>query len=132
MKSSKNSIIKVARLMFRNSLTGGRIDEKKVRGVIKGLISTRKRGVIEILKAYRRLVLNLIDEQRAVVESANHLTDLERDQLVKLLRKIYQKKLDVSFRENSELLGGLRIRVGDTIWDASLQGRLLTMKEIYE
>lgn len=132
MNTNKSSISKMARLMFKNSLTDGKIDEKKVQGVLKGLLSSKKRNVIEILKAYRKMVLHLIDEQTAKVEAGFELSEGEKKLISKLLKKIYHKELDVEFSKNAQLLAGLRVKVGDVIWDASLKGRILALKEIYE
>lgn len=130
--TNRRPIIKIARTMFKNSLTNGRLDEKKVQGIIKGMLFTKGRQTIEILKAYRRLVLNFIDEQTAKIQSPYKLSWEERKALIDLIEKIYQKELNFEFSENRKLLGGIKVRVGDSIWDASLEGKLLTMRSIYE
>lgn len=130
--ANKGPIIKIARMMFKNSLTSGQLDEKKVQGLIKGMLFTRRQGAIDILKAYRRLVLNFFEEQTAKIQSAHKLSEEERKALVGLIEKIYQKELHFEFSENRQLLGGIKIKVGDSVWDASLQGKLLTMRSVYE
>jgi F-type H+-transporting ATPase subunit delta len=59
-----------------------------------------------------------------VVESATALNDAERQKVVAGLTKDYGAKLTIEYKIKPELLGGLRIKVGDDVLDGSVQGRI--------
>ena len=58
------------------------------------------------------------------VESAVELDEATRQRVVAGLAKQYGPDLVVQYQINPALLGGLRIRVGNDVFDGSVQGRL--------
>ena len=58
------------------------------------------------------------------VESAVELDPITRQRVFNDLARKYGNDLDVQYFVNPVLLGGLRIRVGDDVFDGSVQGRL--------
>ena len=69
MKISKQAR-HIARSLYRDSLTYGRLDESKVRTIASGLVAAKPRELIPILKTYERLVRLEIERNTARVESA--------------------------------------------------------------
>jgi F-type H+-transporting ATPase subunit delta len=65
----------------------------------------------------------------ADVVSAVPLTDAERDSIEKRLRARHGPELPIRFAVDSSLLGGVVVRVGDRLLDASLVTRLSHMRE---
>nr|WP_068524657.1 F0F1 ATP synthase subunit B/delta [Tsukamurella tyrosinosolvens]KZL97271.1 ATP synthase F0F1 subunit delta [Tsukamurella tyrosinosolvens] len=63
-------------------------------------------------------------ESVAVVESAVALTDAQRSRTADLLARIYQRKIAVQTEVVAELLGGLRITVGNEVIEADIASRL--------
>ncbi|WP_019200289.1 F0F1 ATP synthase subunit B/delta [Tsukamurella sp. 1534] len=63
-------------------------------------------------------------ESVAVVESAVALTDAQRDRAADLLARIYQRKIAVQTEVVPELLGGLRITVGNEVIEGDIASRL--------
>jgi F-type H+-transporting ATPase subunit delta len=51
------------------------------------------------------------------------------DRIVANLRSRYGDDLTAEFRTNPELLGGLRIKIGDDVWDGSVRHRLNQLQE---
>jgi len=45
------------------------------------------------------------------------------------LRRRYGDDLTTEFRTNPDLLGGLRIKIGDDVWDGSVKNRLHKLQE---
>jgi len=65
----------------------------------------------------------------AVVESTNKLEEIEKNKIIKLLKSNFEWDKEVKFIINPELLGGIKIILGDKILDLSLKNRL---EKIYE
>ncbi len=63
----------------------------------------------------------------ADVASAFPLSDAELAQLTAALEKTFKRKIRPAVRIESDLIGGVRVTVGDEVLDASVRGRLTTM-----
>jgi F-type H+-transporting ATPase subunit delta len=123
MKISKESR-HVARSLYRDSLTDGRLDEEKVRKITAGLVAAKPRELIAILKTYERLVRLEIERNTARVESAVTLDGGLQQQITAQLQQIYRRPIAAEFGVNPELIGGVRVRVGSDVWDGSVANRL--------
>ena len=65
----------------------------------------------------------------AEVTSWRELGEDEKRSLALRLEAVLGKKVRARYRKDESLLGGARIRVGSTIWDGSVRGRLRKLKE---
>jgi F-type H+-transporting ATPase subunit delta len=68
------------------------------------------------------------DKLVAVVQSATQLTDEQVQRLGAALRRIYHRDVVLHVAVEPDLLGGLRIQVGDEVIDGSVAGRLDTLR----
>jgi F-type H+-transporting ATPase subunit delta len=123
MKISKEAR-HVARSLYRDSLTDGRLDESKVRTITAGLVAAKPRELIAILKTYERLVRLEIERNTARVESAAALEGALQQQITAQLQQIYRRPIAAEFGVNPKLIGGVRVRVGSDVWDGSVANRL--------
>ena len=69
-------------------------------------------------------VENQLESRKVIVESAVELDEAARQQVVGKLSAQYGADLQVEYKLNAELIGGLRIQVGDDVFDGSVDGRL--------
>ena len=123
MKISKEAR-HIARSLYRDSLTYGRLDESKVRTIASGIVAAKPRELIAILKTYERLVRLEIERNTARVESAVALDGAMQQQITAQLQQIYRRPIAAEFGVNPELIGGVRVRVGSDVWDGSVAHRL--------
>ena len=123
MKISKEAR-HIARSLYRDSLTDGRLDESKVRTIASGLTAAKPRELIAILKTYERLVRLEIERNTARVESAVALDGTMQQRFTAQLQQIYRRPIAAEFGVNPELIGGVRVRVGSDVWDGSVAHRL--------
>ncbi|UGA39690.1 ATP synthase F1 subunit delta [Chromobacterium haemolyticum] len=63
----------------------------------------------------------------AVVETAFALNDAQKAELTDTLSKKYGKSVRIDVRDNPDLIGGVRVLVGDDVIDASVRGKLQAM-----
>lgn len=70
------------------------------------------------------------EPQKAEIVSAVELSEQEQADLRRRLAEEHGDGLIFSFRVDPSLLGGLRVRVGDTLIDNSVVSRLAAMREI--
>jgi len=104
--------------------------EKHVRNLMAVLIDNRRTSFLE------RITLQLEKEldarlgfAEAQITSARELGDGEKRTLEAQIEKLTGKKVRAHFGLDASLLGGAVVRVGSTIYDGSVKGRLEKMKE---
>ncbi|MEX1049466.1 MAG: F0F1 ATP synthase subunit delta [Akkermansiaceae bacterium] len=123
MKISKVAAA-TARRLFGLCQSGGRLDETKLRTVISELVKSKPRDYRAILAALQRLTRLELERREVTVESAVELDTPSRQRVVAGLATQYGPDLIVQYQITPELLGGLRIRVGNDVFDGSVKGRL--------
>lgn len=123
MKISKTAAAS-ARRLFGLCQTAGRLDETKMRTVISRLTGEKPRDYQAILAALQRLTRLDLARREVIVESAVELDGPTRQRVVSGLAKQYGPDLVAQYKITPDLLGGLRIRVGNDVFDGSVKGRI--------
>jgi F-type H+-transporting ATPase subunit delta len=82
---------------------------------------------IELAHQFEQLKLEAEATVDAHVASAYALSDKEAGELKALLESRYGRKVNVTSTIDPDLIGGVRIAVGDEVIDASVRGRLASM-----
>lgn len=113
--------LKIAKLMFKQSLTGGTVDTRKVGTVLKAVSSQKLAHPTSVLKIYKRLIQIALKKEEVVVESASRLTNQ-----AKFEKELKQKTgaLRVKYKINPDFVLGTRITHGDWIYDETLDEKL--------
>ena len=106
-------------------LLGVALDEKKQKALVDEFFSGVKSGKIVVLEGEE------FEGESAVVTSALPLTQSEKDVIHKDILKRSPGDLEVSFEVDSDLLGGLTIRVGDKMVDHSVVAQLTGMRALF-
>jgi F-type H+-transporting ATPase subunit delta len=123
MKISKQAQ-RDARQLYRSCQVNGLLDGQRVRQAVTLLLAQKPRRYLEILSRLCRLVKLDVEQHAARVESALPLpADLQMD-VAGRIKTIYGAGVEISFGQNPELLGGLRIKVGSDLYDGSVRARL--------
>jgi len=128
MKINKE-IRRLSREMLRASFTDGQLDPGRIKSLVDSLIEKKPRHYIDVLKNYRRLLRLEVEKRRARVETASELDSTTSSELIANLKKKYGSDLSAEFIVNSELLGGMRIRVGSDVWDGTVRNRLERLQQ---
>ncbi len=123
MKASKVATT-TARRIFRLCSQNGRMNEEHLRTAITKLGTEKPRDYRGMLQVLRRLVRAEVASKQVTVESATALDANTAEELATSLRSQYGQDLTFNFKTTPELLGGLRIRVGNDVFDGSVQSRL--------
>jgi F-type H+-transporting ATPase subunit delta len=128
MKINKE-IRKLSREMLRASFTDGQLDPGRIASLVNSLIARTPRNYVAVLKNYRRLLRLELDKRRARIETATEPDTATSSQLVANLKRKYGGDLTTEFVVNPQLLGGLRIRVGNDVWDGTVHNRLERLQQ---
>jgi F-type H+-transporting ATPase subunit delta len=82
----------------------------------------------QIRTSAKRQYSELLGRVEVTVKTATPLTDQLRRRIEQRLVAVLGKQVDLQCTVNPELLGGLQVRVGDTVFDGSLDNRLDKMQ----
>jgi len=130
MKISKQAR-RDAKHLFRGCVANGLLDDQLVRQTVQLLIARKPRGYIAILTHFQRLVRLDVARRTATIESARPLPENLRTAMQANLARKYGPGLAISFAQNPDLIGGVRVRVGSDVYDASIRARLAELAEAF-
>lgn len=123
MKITKDAA-SAARRLFRLCMVDGKLNEDKLRTVFKAVAARKPRNFRGILATLKRLLVKELAAKYVTVDSAQELDAATKQNLVNKLTAQHGDGLTFEYRVNSALLGGIRIRVGDDVWDGTIKARL--------
>ena len=98
---------------------------EKVENFLKLIIRNGKISEIEdISESFRAVLSESAGVTTAVITSSNELAEKEIQNLATALRKMTNREIAIETQVNSEILGGVKILLGDEVIDLSLAGKL--------
>jgi F-type H+-transporting ATPase subunit delta len=96
---------------------------------LQALVSHRRQMLIPaIAHAYHDLVDEVEGRVHASVTVARPADDNDRAVVTKQLSRVLGKEVVPHFHVNADILGGVVVRVGDTVLDGSVRRRLATLR----
>jgi F-type H+-transporting ATPase subunit delta len=102
----------------------------KVRNFLAVLISReRLASLSEIVEEYRLEMNRRLDISDAEILTARPLQDQERAKIEKEVAELAGTRVNATFLEDKSLIGGAIVRIGSTIYDGSVRGRLERLRE---
>jgi len=102
---------------------------KIVRNFLFLIIDHRRTLMIpELAKAFQTVIRERQGFAEATVTSAAEMNDAQKKDLTQSLEKKTGKKIEAKYAVDKGLLGGVVVRIGDTVYDGSLRYRLNVMR----
>ena len=96
---------------------------------LQALVSHRRQMLIPVIaQAYHDLVDQVEGRVHASVTVARPADDTDRDLVTKQLSRMLGQEVVPHFHVNAGILGGVVVRVGDTVLDGSVRRRLATLR----
>ena len=123
MKLNKE-IRQLSRKMLQASFTDGQLDPGRIASLVDSLVTQKRRNYIDVLKNYQRLLRLELEKRHATIETASEANPAIRSEIETNLKSKYGNDLSTEFHVDPQLLGGMRVRVGNDVWDGSVRNRL--------
>lgn len=103
---------------------GERVGRQPLALVLLMMRRGRPGAVAPMVERFNELVRRERGVVRAEVRTALPLDDEQRRAIVSRLGELTARRVEVSEAVDESLIGGISVRIGDTLYDASVRGRL--------
>jgi F-type H+-transporting ATPase subunit delta len=103
---------------------------KELRNLLAVLIKNDRIGEVnEVVAAYRAEMQERQGIRSVEIVTARALSEQDRTGLEAGVVKLANAKIQATFKLDASLLGGTVVRIGSTVYDGSVRGRLERLKE---
>jgi F-type H+-transporting ATPase subunit delta len=129
-----NALVTPAVPTSRKKAVVGRIADilglsRLTRNFLFVLLDHRRTGILpEILRTFEEVLDERLGFARAEVSSAAGLSEPLRAALSAELERLTGKRIRARFQEDPALIGGVVARIGSTVYDGSVRGRLAALE----
>jgi F-type H+-transporting ATPase subunit delta len=127
MASGKKQIQQLAKQFFKLSVVDGQLSSERVAGVLEYIEKHKPSHTLAVLRAYQRLVAAEVARNQAVVEHAGPVSTATLAAIESAMAAKYGRKIATVTRPNDKLLAGVRVRVGDDVYESSVAGQLAAL-----
>ena len=104
--------------------------QREVRNLIAVLINNdRVAHIHEVVEGYRVEMQERRGIRQAEIVTARELSEQERGSLVEGVGKLAGAQVQATFKLDQGILGGTVVRIGSTVYDGSVRGRLERLRE---
>jgi F-type H+-transporting ATPase subunit delta len=93
------------------------------------LVNYRLALMEEVLEAFRRVVNERLGIVEVEVSCAQELSPDEQEEVRARFAELTGRRVEVEFRQEANLLGGVQARIGSTVYDGSVRGYLDRLRE---
>jgi F-type H+-transporting ATPase subunit delta len=120
----------VQKVSFLDKLNAKMGLQMELRNLLAVLINNDRIGAVaEVAAAYRKLLQDRLGIRQAEIVTARELDPAERESLLADVGKLAGARIEASFKLDKSILGGTVVRIGSTVYDGSVRGRLDRLKE---
>ena len=122
---------RLAKQLFKSCQIDDQLKADRVRKAVSLLIEQKPRGYFGILQNLQRLVKLDEASRSARVESAVALGQAQQQDVRNSLKRLKGGDVTVAFATNPGLIGGMRVKIGDDVFDGSVKTRLASLGESF-
>jgi F-type H+-transporting ATPase subunit delta len=93
------------------------------------LVNYRMPMLEEAIQAYRKTANDRMGIVQVTISSASELSEAERESVASRFRELTGKQVELEYRVDGALLGGMTAQIGSTVYDGSVRGNLARIRE---
>jgi len=103
---------------------------RELRNLLAVLINNdRIAHIHEVVDAWRAEMQERLGIRQAEIVTARELSEQERRSLIEGAAKLAGSEVEATFKLDTDILGGTVVRIGSTVYDGSVRGRLERLRE---
>jgi F-type H+-transporting ATPase subunit delta len=118
-----------ARQLYRLCVVDGFLNEDRARHVVRRILQEKQRSYLKLLSQFKRWVRLEVSAHTAEVETAAPIPADLRSSVHARLTKVYGRELSMQFAVKPALIGGMRVRVGNDVYDGTLLSGLTSLEK---
>jgi F-type H+-transporting ATPase subunit delta len=104
--------------------------QRELRNLLAVLINNDRIGQVhEVATAWRTEMQERLGVRPAEIVTARELSEGERAELAAGVVNLAGSRIEPTFKLDKSIIGGTVVRIGSTVWDGSVRGRLERLKE---
>jgi F-type H+-transporting ATPase subunit delta len=120
--------IKLAKRLAQIVVEAGEGGVAQLKPVLEKLLAGRSASARKaFLKTFHKAALREIQKDTLTIQSAHELSSAVVDQLVADFSRDHARSLLVRLETDPDLIAGVRVRLGDTVYDASIAANLQSL-----
>jgi F-type H+-transporting ATPase subunit delta len=127
MASAHKQAQQLARQLFRLSVVNGEVSAERVAGSLEYVEKHHPTHQHAVLTAYHRLIAAEVARGQAIVEHAGPVNPQTVAEIGAKMSARYGRKVAAVAKRNDALLAGVRVRVGDDVYESSVADRLQSL-----
>ncbi|MDO8429187.1 MAG: F0F1 ATP synthase subunit delta [Candidatus Daviesbacteria bacterium] len=112
----------VRKLVTTTFSKDGNLSESKVKEYLK-MITSLKSSRLIFLKAYLKILKSEVLKRTLILESSTVLNQVEQTKISQVFAKKFQVTTVLN-QINPSLLGGIRVKIGDMLFDNTVAGKI--------
>ena len=120
-----------AKQRLLDSLLGDRVDEP-TRKLLGQAVAARQRSLSAVLDTYQKVAADRRNRLVATVWVAAPISEDHKDRLANALARQYSHDIHLNVIVEPEVLGGVRVAVGDEVIDSTVESRLKQARRLLE
>ena len=123
MADSKD--IKLAKRLARLVIEAGEPGVAELKPALERILAGRSaKDTKAFLKVFHKAAAREVHKDTLTIESANTLSPEVLEQIVTHFSEGHERPLHIVQKSSPELIAGVRVQLGDTVYDASLSSNL--------
>lgn len=122
-------VLQFAKKLVELSREDGIVTDAKIADVLAGIRQVKPRHGLLVLEAYLNYIKKAIAEQTAVVATPGALDADALAVIESNFSKVYDRKITAVTTTDESLIAGVKVRVGDDVYDSSVAGHLKRIAE---
>lgn len=121
---------KLSRQLARLILDGGEASLSELKPALERILAGRSGPTARVfLKNFRKEVERQLRARTLVIESASELSENLVESVRDQFQKTHESPLQVVTRVNASLIAGIKVQLGDNIYDATVANQLLSLSK---
>jgi F-type H+-transporting ATPase subunit delta len=105
--------------------------QKELRNLLAVLINHDRIGQVQdVVAAYRTELKERLGIRQVEIVTARALSESEKGTLEAGVGQLAGSRIEANFKLDASILGGTVVRIGSTVYDGSVRGRLARLKEV--
>jgi F-type H+-transporting ATPase subunit delta len=130
---SDPSVPAVQKIAVLDAMKGKLRLAPQVRNLLAVLVEHDRIGAVhEVVAEYLRELQRRLGIHQAEVTTARKLSAEDKTALLEHVTKLAKGQVEASFTLDPSILGGVVVRIGSTVYDGSVLGRVERLKEVLE